>query len=143
MSQWWTAVLELRNMTKYNIEEVKELWQHEPNDNAVFKAEIEDIEEYPPEIQNVIRGEAERRRKLIEAAKKHHGKPRWFDYTWNGVFGFLFFMGAAIMGASLPVQALMLAVGIVVGSFVEEVVRKLKEKKNESGDDNPKDEQKQ
>ena len=128
---------------KYNLERAKELWREEPNDNAVFKAEIEDIEEYPPEIQNVIREEAERRRKLIEAAKEHRGKPRWFDYTWDGVFGFLFFMGAAIMGASLPIRALMLAVGIVVGSFVKQIVKGLKEKKNVSSDKNPKDEQKQ
>ncbi|MBA7619571.1 hypothetical protein ES703_26910 [subsurface metagenome] len=127
--------------TKYNLERAKELWRQEPNDNAVFKAEIEDIEEYPPEIQNVIREEAERRRKLIEAAKELHGKPKWFDYTYDGVFGFLFFMGAAIMGASLPIRALMLAVGIVVGHFVKEVAKGLKEKKNISSDENPKDEQ--
>lgn len=127
--------------TKYNLERAKELWRQEPNDNAVFKAEIEDIEEYPPEIQNVIREEAERRRKLIEAAKKLHGKPKWFDYTYDGVFGFLFFMGAAIMGASLPIRALMLAVGIVVGHFVKEVAKGLREKKNISSDENPKDEQ--
>jgi len=127
--------------TKYNLERAKELWRQEPNDNAVFKAEIEDIEEYPPEIQNVIREEAERRRKLIEAAKELHGKPKWFDYTYDGVFGFLFFMGAAIMGASLPIRALMLAVGIVFGHFVKEVAKGLKEKKNISSDENPKDEQ--
>lgn len=128
---------------KYNLERARKLWRQEPNDNAVFKAEIEDIEEYPPEIQNVIREEAERRRKLIEAAKELHGKPKWFDYTYDGVFGFLFFMGAAIMGASLPIRALMLAVGIVVGHFVKEVAKGLKEKKNVSSDKNPKDEQKQ
>ena len=127
--------------TKYNLERAKELWRQEPNDNAVFKAEIEDIEEYPPEIQNVIREEAERRRKLIEVAKELHGKPKWFDYTYDGVFGFLFFMVAAIMGASLPIQALMLTVGIVVGSFVKQIVKGLKEKKNVISDKNPKDEQ--
>ena len=127
--------------TKYNLERAKELWRQEPNDNSVFKAEIEDIEEYPPEIQNVIREEAERRRKLIEVAKELHGKPNWFDYTYDGVFGFLFFMVAAIMGASLPIQALMLTVGIVVGSFVKQIVKGLKEKKNVISDKNPKDEQ--
>ena len=39
----------------YNIEEVKELWKQEPDDNIVFKAAREDIKEYPPEIQSIIK----------------------------------------------------------------------------------------
>ncbi len=72
-----------------------------------------------------------------------HGKPRRLDYTWDGVFGFLFFMGAAIMGASLPIRALMLAIGILVGHIVKGVVKGLKEKKNVSRDNKLKDEQEQ
>ena len=46
----------------YNIKEVEELWKQEPDDNIVFKAATEDIEEYPPEIQAIIKEESERRR---------------------------------------------------------------------------------
>jgi len=117
-------------MCRYkSIQEVKELWRQEPDDKAVFKAATEDIEEYPPEIQAVIKEEAERRRKLNEKAEESHGKSRLLKFTWDGVFGFLFFMGAAIMGASLLIKALSLAVGIVVGSFVREVMKGLKERK--------------
>ncbi|HUV41060.1 MAG TPA: hypothetical protein VMW23_04650 [Sedimentisphaerales bacterium] len=70
-------------------------------------------------------------------------KTRQLKYTWDGVFGFLFFMGAAIMGASLPIRVLMLAVGIVVGHVVKGIVELQKEKKNVSRSDEPKDEQKQ
>ena len=127
--------------TKYNLERAKELWRQEPDDSVVFKAATEDIEEYPSEIQDVIKEEAERRRKSNYTAEEFHRKPWWFDYTWDGVFGFLFFLGAAIMGASLHIRALMLAVGIVFGHFVKEVTKGLKEKKNVSSDKNPKDEQ--
>jgi len=37
-----------------SIQDVKELWRQEPEDNAVFKAATEDIEEYPPEIQAAV-----------------------------------------------------------------------------------------
>ena len=72
-------------------------------------------------------------------------KPKsfWRDFFWEGVFGFLFCMGAGILGASTPIMGLMSAVGMLVGSFVKKVVRGLKEKKNVSGDNNPKDEQRQ
>ena len=46
---------------KYNLEEAKELWRQEPDDNNVFRAAAEDIEEYPPEVQAVIKEEAKRR----------------------------------------------------------------------------------
>ena len=57
-------------MVEYNIEEVKELWQQEPDDNRVFRAATEDIKEYAPEVQEVIKEEAERRRKANEAEKQ-------------------------------------------------------------------------
>jgi len=54
-------------MTKkqYNLEEIRKLWQQEPDDNRLFRAATEDIEEYPPEIQTIIKEEAVRRH-LIE-----------------------------------------------------------------------------
>lgn len=53
----------------YNTEEVKELWKQEPDDNIVFRAATEDIEEYPQEIQSIIKEEAERRRTALANAK--------------------------------------------------------------------------
>jgi len=53
----------------YNIEEVKELWKQEPDDNIVFRAATKDIEEYPQEIQSIIKEEAERRRAALANAK--------------------------------------------------------------------------
>ena len=50
-------------MAKYDLEKVKELWEQEPDDNRVFRAATEDIEEYPPEVQAIIKEEAKRRRK--------------------------------------------------------------------------------
>ena len=47
---------------KYNLEEVEELWHQEPDDNKVFRTATEDTEEYPPEVQAVIKEEAKRRR---------------------------------------------------------------------------------
>lgn len=47
---------------RYDLEEVRQLWQQEPDDNRVFRAATEDIEEYPLEIQTVIKEEAEQRR---------------------------------------------------------------------------------
>lgn len=70
-------------------------------------------------------------KKDYELAKDRE-KPRHFKYTWDGVFGFLFFMGAAIMGASLLIRALMLFVGILVGHLVKGVVEGLKVRKNVS-----------
>ena len=46
---------------RYDLEEVKRLWRQEPDDNMVFRAANQDIEEYPPEIQTIIKEEAERR----------------------------------------------------------------------------------
>jgi hypothetical protein len=46
---------------RYDLEEVRKLWWQEPDDNRVFRAATEDIEEYPPEIQTIIKEEAERR----------------------------------------------------------------------------------
>jgi hypothetical protein len=46
----------------YDLEEVRQLWQQEPDDNRVFRAATEDIEEYPLEVQTIIKEEAERRR---------------------------------------------------------------------------------
>jgi len=115
-----------------SIEEVKELWRKEPNDDVVFRAANEDIEEYPPEVQKIIKEEAERRRKVIQQEyelAEVHKKARWQKYSWEGVFGFLFFMGAAVTGASLPIKALMLAVGIVIGSMVEAIVQSRKKEK--------------
>ena len=52
-------------MGKHNsIEEAKELWQQEPDDSVVFRAATEDIDEYPPEVQAIIREESERRKSL-------------------------------------------------------------------------------
>jgi len=65
----------------YNIEEVKELWKQEPDDNIVFKAATEDVEEYPPEIQSIIKEEAERRR---EAQLGEKGlSVRWLNFYVN------------------------------------------------------------
>jgi hypothetical protein len=117
---------------KYNLEEVRELWRQEPDDDRVFRATTEDIEEYPPEIQTIIKEEADRRRKVIQQEcelAEVRKKGRWHKYSWEGVFGFLFFMGAAVTGASLPIKALMLAVGIVVGSMVEAIVQGRKKEK--------------
>lgn len=47
--------------SEYSIEEIKKLWQQEP-DEVVLKAATKDKEEYPPEIQVVIEEEAQRRR---------------------------------------------------------------------------------
>lgn len=52
---------------KYNLEEAEQLWRQEPDDNKVFRAATEDIEEYPREIQAVIKEEAKRR---------HEAKPQ-------------------------------------------------------------------
>ncbi len=49
-------------MAKYNIEEVKELWKREPDDDRVFRAATEDIDDYSPEVRAVIKAEAKRRR---------------------------------------------------------------------------------
>jgi hypothetical protein len=49
-----------------SLEEIKQLWQREPDNNVVFRAATRDIEEYPPEIQTVIKEEAERRRRALE-----------------------------------------------------------------------------
>ncbi len=46
---------------RYDLEEVKRLWRREPDDDMVFRAANQDIEEYPPEIQTIIKEEAERR----------------------------------------------------------------------------------
>jgi len=64
-----------------NIEEVKELWRQEPDDNIVFRAATEDIEGYALEVQAVIKAEAERRRKeqkklTTTQAEKDSGKQR-------------------------------------------------------------------
>ncbi len=40
----------------------------------------------------------------------HRKPPKQLEYTWDGVFGVLFFIGASIMGASFPIRALMLLV---------------------------------
>lgn len=48
----------------YDLEEIRKLWQQEPDDSMVFKAANQDIEEYPPEIQAIIKEEAERRRAI-------------------------------------------------------------------------------
>ena len=61
-------------MAEYNIEEVKELWRQEPDDKAILRAATKDIEEYPPEIQAVIKKEAERRRIANEAEKERQKK---------------------------------------------------------------------
>ena len=113
-----------------SIQEVKESWRQEPDDNAVFKAATEDIEEYPPEIQAVIKEEAERRRRLNETAEESRKKSRLLKFTWGGVFGFVFFVAAEFMGAPFLISALMLAVGIMVGSAVKAVTEGLKEGKN-------------
>ncbi len=117
-----------------SIQEVKELWRQEPDDNAVFKAATDDIEEYPPEIQAVIKEEAERRRRLIETAEEDRKKSRLLKFTWAGVFGFVFFVEANLRGAPFLIRALMLAVGIMVGSAVKAVTEGLKEGKNVGGD---------
>ena len=52
------------------MEEIKGLWKQEPDDNRVFRAATEDIKEYAPEVQTVIKEEAERRRKANEAEKE-------------------------------------------------------------------------
>ena len=55
---------------KYSLEEAIELWRREPDDNVVFKAATEDLEEYPLEIQAVIKEEAERRGKIKKAPEE-------------------------------------------------------------------------
>jgi hypothetical protein len=70
--------------------------------------------------------------KYSTTTEEVHGKRRKLEYTWDGIFGFLFFMGASIMGASLLIRVLMLMVGIMVGGFVKGVVKELK-KRNEDG----------
>lgn len=57
-------------MPKYDIEKAKKLWSQEPDNNSVFRAATEDIKEYPPEIQTIIKEEAERRLKAIEEEKE-------------------------------------------------------------------------
>lgn len=59
---------------KYSLEEARELWRQEPDDNVIFKAATEDIEEYSPEIQAVIKEEAERRRRLNETVEEGYRK---------------------------------------------------------------------
>jgi cation transport ATPase len=59
---------------KYSLEEARELWRQEPDDNVIFKAVTENIEEYPPEIQAVIKEEAERRRRLNETVEEGYRK---------------------------------------------------------------------
>lgn len=114
---------------KYNLEKTRELWRQEPDDNAVFKAATEDIEEYPPEIQSVIKEEAERRRKINETAEEGQRKSWLHKITWDGAFGCMFFFGALIMGAPFLIRALMFVVGIFVGSFVKTLLEGRKETK--------------
>ncbi len=65
----------------YNIEEVKELWKQEPDDKRIFRAATEDIDEYPPEVQTIIKEEAERRR---EAQLEEKGLPiQWLNFYVN------------------------------------------------------------
>lgn len=59
---------------KYSLEEARELWRQEPDDNVIFKAATEDIEEYSPEIQAVIKEEAKRRRRLNETVEEGYRK---------------------------------------------------------------------
>jgi len=47
--------------SEYSIEEIKKLWQQEPRDDYVLKAATKDKNEYPPEIQTIIKEEAIRR----------------------------------------------------------------------------------
>jgi hypothetical protein len=46
----------------YNMEEARKLWHQEPDDNRVYRAADKDINEYPPEIQAIIKEEADNRR---------------------------------------------------------------------------------
>jgi len=46
----------------YNMEEARKLWHQEPDDNRVYMAADKDIKEYPPEIQAIIKEEADNRR---------------------------------------------------------------------------------
>ena len=57
------------------------------------------------------------------------GRTSGLKYTWAGVFGFLFFVGVVLMGASLPIRALMLGLGMLVGSIVNGVVEGLRERR--------------
>lgn len=68
----------------YDLEEVRKLWQQEPNDKNVFKAANQDIDEYPPEIQNIIKEEAERRR-TIQANTKPIPKKTIFQKLCSGL----------------------------------------------------------
>jgi hypothetical protein len=114
---------------KYNLEEARALWRQVPDDNAVFKAEVEDIEEYPPEIQVVIKEEAGRRRKINETAEENQKRSWLHKITWDGAFGCMFFFVASIMGAPFLIRVLMFGVGIFVGSFVKTLVEGRKDAK--------------
>lgn len=114
---------------KYNLEEAIELWRREPDDNVVFKAATEDIEEYPLAIQAIIKEEVKHRRKINEKAEEGQRKSWLHKITWEGSFSFLFFIVASIMGASFLIRALMFGVGIFIGSFVKTLVERRKGKK--------------
>lgn len=124
---------------KNNLEKTRELWRQEPDDNAIFKAATEDIEEYTPEIQAVIKEEAERRRKINEKAEEGQRKSWLSKITWDGAFGFMFFFVASIIGTPFLIRALMFCVGIFVGSFVKTLVGGRKNHKCESRRDEQKE----
>lgn len=51
-------------MKGYDLEKARELWRQEPDDERVFRAAMNDIDEYPPDIQVIIRQEAAYRRQV-------------------------------------------------------------------------------
>lgn len=101
----------------YDLEEAKKLWAREPDDNRVFMAASVDINEYPPDIQAIIKEEADKRRAIQSEQSKSNESPKkqntflsdlGFDYSsaqTNDLhsaeklisFGF----GAAIFSASV------------------------------------------
>ncbi|MFC1739295.1 DUF805 domain-containing protein [Planctomycetota bacterium] len=110
-------------------EQARELWRQEPDDNAVFKAANEDIEEYPTEIQDVIKKEAELRRKLkqIETEemkrrsrkKKNYGGIHRTGYFFGMlgvtvIYGILVAAARGEPGAALLGQIIVLAVSFIL-----------------------------
>ena len=78
--------------------------------------------------------------KYSTTTEEVHRKVGQSNWTWDGVFGFLFFIVAEALGASLLISLMMLAVGIVVGDCVKRVVDGLKEKKDMGRDNESKEE---
>lgn len=102
----------------YNLEEVKKLWQQEPNDKNVFKAAYQEIDEYPPEIQVIIKEEAERRR-IIQANTKPVPKETILEKVYS-LFGFN--APKKIEDIESAISLIENAFGIVIGYLIISLV---------------------